>query len=105
MKQKNTNYVSFHTTVSLVLFALKTVHFAWPVELKVGDTSQHQLGKAEQNALSMCTEDHNSSLVSAPWKHVSRWGELGAHLMVTLADVIIAAERGRVMTTSLGLFK
>lgn len=43
--------------------------------------------------MSICAENHNSSLVSAPWKHVSRWGELGAHLMVSLANAIIAAEK------------
>lgn len=80
-------------------------HFVQEAELKIGDVSQAQIGKAKQNAPSICTENHNSSLVSAPWKRVSRWGELGAHLMVSLANAIIAAESGRVMTTSLGLFK
>lgn len=47
-----------------------------------------------QSALSICIEDYNSSLVSATWKCVSRWGELGPHVMVSLANAIIASEKG-----------
>lgn len=39
-------------------------------ELNIGEISQRQISEEGQNALSIRTEDRNSSLVSATWKCV-----------------------------------
>lgn len=77
---------------------LRPTHSLWALYFIVAVSNvTAPVGQDGSENAAALTGSCNSCFVPAPRK---RWEELGAHLMVSLANALIAAERGCVMTDS-----